>query len=413
MTTEASTPRLGLRANLAQFVLLIAVNALVGGMLGQERIVLPLLADETFGLTKYTGALTFILAFGAVKAATNFFAGTWSDRFGRKPVLVAGWLIGLPVPLLLIWAPNWGWVIAANVLLGINQGLTWSTTVIMKIDLVGPARRGLAMGLNEAAGYLAVAATAMATGYLADAYGLRPAPFLLGAAFAALGLGLSTLAVRETRAHAYHEAARGTPDGDLTTAQVFTLTSFKEPAMSSASQAGLVNNLNDGMAWGLFPILFTAHQMSLAQIGLLGALYPAVWGFGQLATGALSDRWGRKWLITAGMLLQACALALVAAGDTFGQWLVAVTVLGLGTAMVYPTLLATIGDVAHPAWRARAVGVYRLWRDGGFAAGALLAGIVADLWGIPAAVWTVAVLTALSGLVVAARMYETHPRRNR
>jgi MFS family permease len=413
MTTSAKSPQLGLRANLAQFVLLVAVNALVGGMLGQERIVLPLLADQTFGLTKYTGALTFILAFGTVKAATNFFAGTWSDRYGRKPVLVAGWLIGLPVPLMLIWAPNWSWVIAANVLLGINQGLTWSTTVIMKIDLVGPARRGLAMGLNEAAGYLAVAATAMATGYLADAYGLRPAPFLLGAAFAALGLGLSTLAVRETRDHADHEAARSTPDGDVTTAQVFKKTSFTEPALSSASQAGLVNNLNDGMAWGLFPILFAAHGLSVARIGLLGALYPAVWGFGQLATGTLSDRWGRKWLIASGMLLQAAALALVAAGDTFGQWIVAVTLLGLGTAMVYPTLLATIGDVAHPAWRARAVGIYRLWRDGGFAVGALLAGVVADLWGIPAAVWTVAALTALSGLIVAARMYETHPRSNR
>jgi len=413
MTTSAKSPQLGLRANLAQFVLLVAVNALVGGMLGQERIVLPLLADQAFGLTKYTGALTFILAFGAVKAATNFFAGTWSDRFGRKPVLVAGWLIGLPVPLLLIWAPNWGWVIAANVLLGINQGLTWSTTVIMKIDLVGPARRGVAMGLNEAAGYLAVAATAMATGYLADAYGLRPAPFLLGAAFAALGLGLSTLAVRETRGHADHEAARSIPDGDVTTGQVFKKTSFTEPALSSASQAGLVNNLNDGMAWGLFPILFAAHGLSVARIGLLGALYPAVWGFGQLATGALSDRWGRKWLIASGMLLQATALALVAAGDSFGHWIVAVTLLGLGTAMVYPTLLATIGDVAHPAWRARAVGVYRLWRDGGFAAGALLAGAVADLWGIPAAVWTVAALTAASGLLVAVRMYETHPRSNR
>lgn len=303
-------------------------------------------------------------------------------------------------------------MIAANILLGINQGLTWSTTVIMKIDLVGPARRGLAMGLNEA-GYLAVAATAMATGYLADAYGLRPAPFLLGAAFAALGLGLSTLAVKETRGHADHEAARATPDGGMTTAQVFKQTSFTEPALSSASQAGLVNNLNDGMAWGLFPILFAAQGLSVARIGLLGALYPAVWGFGQLATGALSDRWGRKWLIATGMLLQAVALALVAAGDTFGQWIAAVALLGLGTAMVYPTLLATIGDVAHPAWRARAVGVYRLWRDGGFAAGALLTGVIADLWSIPAAVWTVAALTAASGLVVAARMYETHPRRSR
>ena len=411
MITAARAPRLGLRANLAQFVLLVAVNALVGGMLGQERIVLPLLAEQTFQLTAYTSALTFILAFGAVKAATNFFAGTWSDRFGRKPVLVAGWLIGLPVPLLLIWAPSWGWVIAANVLLGLNQGLTWSTTVIMKIDLVGPARRGLAMGLNEAAGYLAVAATAMATGYLADAHGLRPAPFLLGIAYAALGLGLSTLAVKETRGHARHEA--GTPHSERTTRQVFTHTSFREPALSSASQAGLVNNLNDGLAWGLFPILFASHGLTLAEIGLLGALYPAVWGFTQLATGALSDRIGRKGLITGGMLVQAVALALVAVGTSFSVWGVAVTLLGLGTAMVYPTLLATIGDVAHPAWRARSVGVYRLWRDGGFAAGALLAGVIADLWGITAAVWAVAGLTAASGLVVATRMYETHPRSTR
>ncbi len=407
MTARAAAPQLGLRANLAQFGLLVAVNALVGGMLGQERIVLPLLADQTFHLGAYTSALTFILAFGLVKAVTNFFAGTWSDRFGRKPVLVAGWLVGLPVPLLLIWAPSWGWVIAANVLLGVNQGLTWSTTVIMKIDLVGPARRGVAMGLNEAAGYLAVAVTAMASGYLADAYGLRPAPFLLGAAYAALGLGLSTLAVRETRGHAHHEA--GTPHSDLTTGQIFVRTTLTEPALSAASQAGLVNNLNDGLAWGLFPILFAAHDLPLAQIGLLGALYPAVWGAAQLATGALSDRTGRKWLIANGMLVQAGALALVAAGASVTSWLVAVTLLGLGTAMVYPTLLAAVGDVAHPAWRARAVGVYRLWRDSGFAAGALLAGLIADAWGITAAIWTVAALTAVSGLVVAVRMYETKP----
>jgi MFS family permease len=396
--------RLGLRANLAQFSLLVAVNALVGGTLGQERTVVPLLARETFHLAAFTSALTFILAFGAVKAITNFFAGTLSDRYGRKPVLVAGWLVALPIPVLLIWAPNWGWVVAANVLLGVNQGLTWSTTVIMKIDLVGPARRGLAMGLNEAAGYGAVAVTALATGYLAAAY-------------IAAGLGLSAAAVRETRGHARHEAAAhvaaaGHLGGHLTTGQIAMLTSFKEKALSAACQAGMVNNLNDGLAWGVFPVLFFRHGLTVAQIGILAALYPAVWGAGQLGTGALSDRIGRKWLIAAGMFLQAGAIGLVAAGATFTAWAVAAVLLGAGTAMVYPTLLAAIGDVAHPAWRARSVGVYRLWRDGGFAVGALPAGGIADAFGILAAIWVVAALTAASGLVVAVRMYETRPARS-
>jgi MFS family permease len=407
--------RLGLRANLAQFLLLVAVNALVGGTLGQERTVVPLLAARTFHLSGYTAALTFIVAFGAVKAVTNFFAGTLSDRYGRKPVLVAGWLIALPVPAMLIWAPSWWVVVAANVLLGVNQGLTWSTTVNMKIDLVGPARRGLAMGLNEAAGYGAVAITALATGWLAAVYGLRPAPFLLGAAYIGLGLGLSALAVRETRGHAQHEAASHvTADGDLhgelTTRQVAVLTSFREKALSAASQAGMVNNLNDGLAWGIFPLLFASHGLSVGRIGVLAALYPAVWGAGQLVTGALSDRIGRKWLIATGMWVQAAALGLMALGTTFGGWATAAVLLGAGTAMVYPTLLAAIGDVAHPAWRARSVGVYRLWRDGGFAVGALLAGVLADAFGMAAAIWTVAALTATSGLVVAVRMYETRPR---
>ncbi|MFI1564282.1 MFS transporter [Streptomyces sp. NPDC020490] len=421
--------RLGLRANLAQFSLLVAVNALVGGMLGQERTVLPLLAREVLQLSAYTAALTYIVAFGATKAVTNFFAGTLSDRYGRKPVLVAGWLVALPVPALLIWGPTWGWIVLANVLLGVNQGLTWSTTVIMKIDLVGPERRGLAMGFNEASGYVALAATAMATGSLAAHWGLRPAPFLLGAAYAALALGLSTLAVRETRDHARAEAALpqalgsaragGTPipaprnpdhHGELTTGQVARITSFRDKALSAASQAGLVNNLNDALAWGIFPLLFAAHGLSVARIGVLAALYPAVWGFGQLLTGWWSDRIGRKHLITAGMLVQAAALALVAAGTTFPVWAAAQVLLGAGTALVYPTLLAAIGDVAHPAWRARSVGVYRLWRDGGFAVGALLAGAVADAYGLAAATWAVAALTAASGLVVAVRMYETHPR---
>ena len=414
-------PTLGLRQNAAQFTLLVVVNALVGGMLGQERTVLPLLGQQEFGLRAYTAGLTFIVAFGLAKAATNYFAGAWSDRYGRKPVLVAGWLVAVPVPLLLIWAPSWAWVVVANVLLGVSQGMTWSTTVVMKIDLVGPARRGLAMGLNEAAGYAAVAVTALATGYLAEAYGLRPAPFLLGLAFAALGLGLSSLAVRETRDHARLEAAGhvARADGrhdhlheDLTDREVFTQTSFREPALSSASQAGLVNNLNDGLAWGLFPVLFAAAGLSVGRIGVLAALYPAVWGVGQLVTGALSDRWGRKRLIVAGMWIQALALAVIASADSFPLWALAAVLLGAGTAMVYPTLLAAIGDVAHPAWRARSVGVYRLWRDGGFAVGALLAGLVADLLGVRAAVWTVAALTAASGAVVAWRMYETHHRES-
>ncbi len=406
--TAGAGVRLGLRANLAQFCLLVAVNALVGGTLGQERTVVPLLAARTFHQQAFTSALTFILAFGAVKAATNFFAGTLSDRFGRKPVLVAGWLAAVPIPPLLIFAPSWGWVIAANVLLGVNQGLTWSTTVIMKIDLVGPARRGLAMGLNEAAGYGAVAITALATGYLAAAYGLRPAPFLLGAAYIALGLGLSAAAARETRGHAQYEAATHIAaehmGSQLTTRQVAWLTSFREPALSAACQAGMVNNLNDGVAWGLFPVLFASHGLTISQIGVLAALYPAVWSAGQLATGALSDRVGRKWLIATGMGVQAVAIALVAVDTTFSAWAAAAVLLGAGTAMVYPTLLAAIGDVAHPAWRARSVGVYRLWRDGGFAVGALLAGLIADSFGILTSIWVVAALTAASGLVRRARL---------
>ncbi|OKJ13967.1 MFS transporter [Kitasatospora sp. CB01950] len=447
--------RLGLRANLAQFGLLVAVNALVGGMLGQERTVLPLLADQVFHLSAYTGALTYILAFGATKAVTNFFAGTLSDRYGRRPVLIAGWLVALPIPAMLAWGPTWGWIVAANMLLGVNQGLTWSTTVIMKIDLVGPARRGLAMGLNEAAGYLAVAVTATATGAIAAQWGLRPQPFLLGAAYVALGLGLTVAAVRETREHARaeaaaHAASSGTPsEGTATagaavravdatpdsaaaaasestgtapahggpddparfsTARIARITSLGDRALSAASWAGMVNNLNDALAWGIFPLLYAAHGLELGRIGILAALYPAVWGAGQMLTGWWSDRIGRKHLITAGMLLQAAALGLVAVGTSFPVWAAAQALLGAGTALVYPTLLAVVGDVAHPAWRARAVGIYRLWRDGGFAVGALLAGILADAYGVTTAIWAVAALTAAAGVTVAVRMYETHPR---
>ena len=416
MSTTDRQLRLGLRANLSQFCLLVAVNALVGGMVGQEQTVLPLLAEQEFHLTGYTFLLTYVFAFGITKAATNYFAGTWSDRFGRKPVLLAGWLLAVPVPLLLIWAPSWGWVVAANVLLGINQGLTWSTTVIMKIDLVGPRQRGLAMGFNEAAGYGAVALTAVLAGYLAAQYGLRPAPFLLGLSYALIAVGLTALFVRETRGHAELEASHHAdthPDTGLTNRKIFLRTSFTEPALSSASQAGLVNNLNFGLSWGLFPILFATTGMPVDRIAILIAIYPAVWGVGQLATGAMSDRWGRKHLITAGMLTQVVGLALIATGDTFTWWLTASALLGAGTAMVYPTLLAAVGDVAHPLWRARAVGVYRLWRDSGYAAGAIVGGITADLLGVRAAVWAAAAITVVSGLGVALRMYETHPLTDR
>ncbi|HWF57732.1 MAG TPA: MFS transporter, partial [Candidatus Dormibacteraeota bacterium] len=338
----ARSLRLGLRANLAQFSLLVGVNALVGGMLGEERTVLPLVATRVFNLHAYSAALTYIVAFGIVKAVTNFVAGTLAERLGRKPVLVVGWLIAVPVPFLLGWGPSWAWIVVANVLLGVSQGLTWSTTVIMKIDLVGPGRRGLAMGFNEGAGYGAVAITALATGFIAAHAGLRPDPFFLGIAFAGLGLGLSTLFVRETLGHARHEARTHVADsaalrGGLGTGQVFVLTSFKDKALSAVSQAGLVNNLNDGLAWGVFPLLFAQAGLSVSRIGILAALYPAVWGFGQLATGALSDRIGRKWLIAAGMWTQAVAIGLVAALHDFWPWAGAAVLLGAGTAMVYPT----------------------------------------------------------------------------
>ncbi|QBS44864.1 MFS transporter [Nocardia sp. CS682] len=409
---------LGLRENAAQFTLLVAVNALVGGMVGQQQTVVPLLAESEFGLTGYTFIFTYVAAFGITKAIANYFAGTFSDRYGRKPVLLVGWLFALPVPLMLIAAPNWGWVVAANVLLGINQGLTWSTTVVMKIDLVGPNRRGLAMGLNEAAGYGAVAVSSLLAGYLAEQYGLRPAPFLLGFAYAALALALSGVFIHETRDYARLEAADYKPcagtvgdhlHADLTNRQIALQTSLQEPALSAASHAGLVNNLNFGLSWGLFPLLFSTADLSVGQIGLLFALYPGVWGAGQLLTGGLSDRIGRKYLIIGGMAIQAGALSVIASSSAFAGWATGTVLLGVGTAMVYPTLLAVIGDVAHPMWRGRAVGVYRVWRDLGYAVGAVLGGIVADLMGLYAAVWAAAAVSAAATLLSAARMYETHP----
>jgi MFS family permease len=405
--------QLGLRENWQQFTLLVLVNAFVGGMVGLERTIVPLLAEEDFGQASRTIALSFIVSFGVVKALANLLAGRFSDRIGRKQILVAGWLFGLPVPVIIILAPSWDWVVFANVLLGINQGLCWSTTIIMKIDLVGPSRRGLAMGLNEASGYLAVAAAALASGYLAANYGLRPEPFYLGVVFALAGLFLSIFFVRDSHAHARYEATfRGDSAARVAPSfrEVFALTSWRDPRLFATSQAGLVNNLNDGMAWGLFPLFFTAGGLPIEQIALLAALYPAVWGLSQLGTGALSDHLGRKPLIVLGMGIQALGIFVIVATSGFAPWAVGAVLLGLGTAMVYPTLLAAIGDVAHPEWRASAVGVYRLWRDSGYAVGALLAGIIADLLGLRWAIGAVGVLTLVSGVVVATVMSETAVR---
>ncbi len=407
--SEGAEVRLGLGPNVAQFSLLVVVNAFVGAMIGLERTILPSIAEHEFHLAARAAVLSFIVVFGVTKALTNYFAGRLSDSIGRKRVLVVGWLIALPVPFLLMWAPSWGWILAANVLLGLSQGLTWSTTVIMKIDLAGPARRGFAMGLNEFAGYGAVALSALATGYVASRFGLRPEPFYLGVGFVVIGTLLSIALVRETRAHAPHEAKNhaAPPTGAPSQREIFLRTSFSDRELSSISQAGLVNNLNDGMAWGLFPLFYASANLSLERIGWLAAIYPAVWGIGQLFTGALSDRWGRKWLIASGMWVQAVGIVFIVSSQEFAVFALGAALLGAGTAMVYPTLLAAIADVAHPSWRASAVGVYRLWRDLGYAIGALLAGMTADALGIDAAIWVIAAVTFASGLVVAVRMRET------
>ena len=406
-----SQPLLGLRANWRQFWLLVLINAFVGAMVGLERTVLPLIAEREFGLASKGAALSFIMTFGLTKALANLAAGRLSERVGRKHVLVAGWVAALPVPFIVMWAPTWSWIVFANVLLGINQGLAWSTTVVMKIDLVGPERRGFAMGLNEFAGYLAVAASAFATGAIATRYGLRPEPFYLGIAFSALGLALSLLFVRDTRGHADVESAMlpvQSPDDERDDGRdLFARVTWRNPALSSASQAGLVNNLNDGLAWGLFPLYFAAAGLPLRQIGILAAIYPATWGLAQLWTGALSDRRGRKGLITYGMLLQGIALLWMTMSRGFLAWAAAGIALGIGTAMVYPTLLAAVGDVAHPSWRASAVGIYRLWRDLGYAVGAVIAGTLADALGMSVAIGVVGVLTIASGALVAVRMPET------
>jgi MFS family permease len=407
----AGAVRLGLRENWEQFSLLVAVNAFVGATVGIERVLLPLLAEREFGLASRAAILSFIVSFGLVKAIANLFAGRISEHWGRKKVLVVGWLFALPVPAMILFAPSWGWIVLANVLLGINQGLCWSTTVIMKIDLVGPERRGFAMGLNEASGYLAVSAAAFASGYLAGSLGLRETLFWMGEIIAVLGLFLSAIFVRESLHHVHLEASQKTGGQQRSFAEVLLLTSWKDRALFAVSQAGMVNNLNDGMAWGLLPLYFASQGLSLERISFLAALYPAVWGSMQLVTGGLSDRTGRKWMIALGMLVQAVGILLFVVGTGFGTWAAAAVLLGLGTAMVYPTLLAAVGDVAHPSWRASAVGVYRLWRDGGYAVGALLAGSLADALGVRWAIGVIGALTFLSGVIVATVMYETRQRK--
>jgi MFS family permease len=377
-----ATVALGLRANWQQFSLLVVINAFVGGMVGIERTVVPLIGAEEFAIASTTLVVSFIVSFGIVKAFANLLSGHLADVWGRKRVLVIGWLFGLPVPFMIIWAPSWQWIVAANALLGINQGLAWSMTVIMKIDLVGPKSRGLAVGVNEFAGYVAVGATAFLTGYLASRYGLRPVPFYLGIGYAILGLMLSVLLVRDTRAHVRLElAGREEQNGTIRFWQVFALTSFRDRNLFAASQAGLVNNLNDGMSWGIFPLFFTTFGLGVERIGILKAVYPVTWGILQVVTGPLSDRWGRKGLIVAGMWVQATALLLTAATGDFVPRLAASVLLGIGTAMVYPTLIAAVSDASSPAWRARSLSLYRFWRDLGYAVGALTARIIADLFG--------------------------------
>jgi MFS family permease len=405
-------PRLGLRENLPQFALLVVLNAFVGAMVGLERTVLPLLGEETFGLGSKTAITSFIVSFGVTKAVLNLLAARVSDRIGRKPVLVAGWCFALPVPLLIIYAPAWWWIDLANVLLGANQALAWSMTVIMKVDLVGPRRRGLALGLNEFAGYVAVGIMSWVTGFIAAHWALRPQPFYPGIAIAVVGLAVSILAVRETRGHAHLEAAAAPASASPSAPSlrhVFFATSLGNASLFAACQAGLVNNLNDGMSWGLYPLFFAAHGLGVERIGVIKAIYPLVWGLLQVVTGPLSDHFGRKGLIAGGMIVQAGGIWLTVLVPAYGAWLLGAGLQGLGTAMVYPTLLAAITDHAHPLWRASSLGVYRFWRDLGYAVGALLSGAVADMVGLGAAIHLVALLTLLSGMLVMRTMGRAAP----
>lgn len=393
--------KLGLRENRRQFTLLVIINAFVGGMVGLERSILPRIAEVEFHIAAKTAILSFIIVFGIVKAITNYFTGAWANRVGRKNLLTVGWLIGIPVPFILMFADNWNWIIAANVLLGINQGLTWSSTVVMKIDLVGEKQRGFAMGLNEFAGYLAVALVAFLTGWIASEWGLRPYPFYIGIALALAGFFGSWLLVKDTKHHIAHET---TTSKVPKLKSIFWETTWKNKNLGSVTQAGLINNLNDGMAWGIFPILLAAKGFSIAEIGIVTAVYPAVWGIGQLFTGKMADYFCKKDLLFSGMFLQGIALVVLLFAESMPHFIILSSMLGIGTAMVYPTFLATVAENTHPSDRAHSLGIFRLWRDSGYAIGAILTGIIADTLGLNASILIIGLLTIGSAMIIFFRM---------
>ena len=393
--------QLGLKENWKQFALLVIINGFVGGMVGLERSILPQIAEKEFAIAAKTAILSFIIVFGIVKAITNYYTGTLANKFGRKKLLVAGWIIGIPIPFILMFAPNWSWIIAANVLLGINQGLTWSSTVVMKIDLVGEKQRGFAMGLNEFAGYIAVAFVAFLTGFIASEYGIRPYPFYIGIVLVVLGLAGSIFFIKDTK----HHVAKETINNDIPRLKnIFRDTTWKNKNLGSVTQAGLINNLNDGMAWGIFPILLASKGFTIGEIGIVTAIYPAVWGIGQLFTGKMADKFCKKDMLYTGMLLQAIALIVLVFANTMVHFVLLSSILGWGTAMVYPTFLATVAENTHPLDRAKSIGIFRFWRDLGYAIGAILTGIVADLISIDAAIIFIGLLTFASAMIIRYRM---------
>ncbi|MDP2412460.1 MFS transporter [Daejeonella sp.] len=393
--------QLGLKENWKQFTLLVIINGFVGGMVGLERSILPQIAEQEFALAAKTAILSFIIVFGIVKAITNYYTGALANKYGRKTLLVAGWIIGIPIPFILMFAPDWNWIIAANVLLGINQGLTWSSTVVMKIDLVGEKQRGFAMGLNEFAGYIAVALVAFLTGWIASEYGIRPYPFYVGIGLVFFGLFGSIFFIKDTKHHVAIETATSTIPK---LKNIFWDTTWKNKNLGSVTQAGLINNLNDGMAWGIFPILLAIKGFSIAEIGIIAAIYPAVWGIGQLFTGKMADKFCKKDILYVGMFLQAIALIVLVWADSMVDFVILSSILGWGTAMVYPTFLATVAENTHPQDRAKSIGIFRLWRDLGYAIGAILTGIIADFFSINAAILFIGFLTLVSALIIHLRM---------